>query len=196
MTDTASTAPEFSRPVDLSRIGSGEVAFDIGADAAERAALVRRFDLLGLARLEARVTLRRTPRGAMGGSMLRLAGHLSADITQACVITLEPVESRIEHDFAVLYGDEEESAAAGKGGEGREITIDAAREEAVEPLPDGSLDIGEAVAQEFGLALNPYPHAAGAALESLPAPEAGAPAAVNPFAALAKLRKPPGEGKA
>jgi len=186
------TAAEFPRPIDLSRIGSVETAYDIGADADERAALARRFDLLGLGRLEAHVTLRRVQGG--GGTVLRLKGHISADVTQACVVTLEPVAGRIEQDFAVLYGDQDEAAA-----DAREITIDADAEESVEPWPqggsEGTLDIGEAVAQELGLALDPYPHAPGAALAS-EAPQEPPGASNTPFAVLEKLRKSPGKGKA
>jgi hypothetical protein len=55
--------------------------------------------------------------------------------------------------------------------------------ELVEPLPSDILDIGEAVAQQLSLALDPYPRAPGAI--------AGAPAErpVSPFAALARWKE-------
>ena len=159
---------EFARPIDIARLPSGEAVFDIAAAAAERAALARRFDLLALDRLEARVRLCRLP-----GGFLRLTARVSADVVQACVVTLEPVASRVEDEFTLSYG-----AAA----EALDETVLSGAAEVIEPLPAGGrLDIGEAVAQQVSLALDPYPHAPGAAM----APAAGPPA-TSPLAALAK----------
>lgn len=174
MPDNPTTAPEFSRPIDVARIGSGATVHDISANPGERAALAKRFGLLDLGRLDAHVTLRRTH-----GGMLRLNAHLSADVTQACVVTLAPVPGRIEEDFAIVY-----SAAAGAA----EVAIDAEEDSVREPWPEGPLDIGEAVAQELALALDPYPHAPGAALASPVTTEAPESDTVNPFAVLAKLK--------
>lgn len=175
-------APEFSRPIDIDRVGNTEVTHDIVATPEECAALAQRFNLLGIAKLEARIRLRR----ARGGSILRLAAAVVADATQACVVTLEPVAAHVETEFTVLYGE------GGAGGEGIEIDPDS--EATLEPWPEGRLDLGEAVAQEFALALEPYPRAPGVALDAAwTAGEdpADAPEKVNPFAVLGKLRPPP-----
>jgi len=83
---------EFSRPIPRERLGGRVVVEEIAAAPQERAALARRFGLLGLDLLAAPLRLER------GGvtSLLRLDGHLSAEVTQACVVTLEPVASRVE----------------------------------------------------------------------------------------------------
>src|SRR5258708_28027390 len=91
-------APEFSRPADVDRLPSGAGVSDLAATPAERAALARRFDLLALARLEAQVRLTR-----LAGGLLRLSAALSADLVQACVVTLEPVPGRIDDQFTLLY---------------------------------------------------------------------------------------------
>ena len=179
MSDPSVSAPEFSRPIDVARIGNAETVQEISATPAERSALARRFGLLGLARLEARVRLRR----AHAGTQLHLAGHLSADVTQACVVSLEPVENHLEEDFTLVYGTLPEDA---------DVSVDVDDESAVEPWPEGALDIGEAVAQELALALDPYPHAPGAAPESGPAPESTAAGRPNPFSVLENLRKSKG----
>ncbi|HEX7969363.1 MAG TPA: DUF177 domain-containing protein, partial [Stellaceae bacterium] len=86
MNDPAVPAtPEFSRPVDVTRLPQGEAVYDIAAVPAECAALARRLGLLAIDRLEARVRLSR-----LAGGFLRLSAELSADVTQACVVTLEP----------------------------------------------------------------------------------------------------------
>jgi uncharacterized metal-binding protein YceD (DUF177 family) len=171
MTDPASpAAPEFTRPVDVDRLPSGEGVYDLAATPAERAALARRFDLLALDRLEAQVRLTRLP-----GGLLRLSGALSADLVQACVVTLEPVRGRIDDQFTLLFRPGVE--------EGEKAVVLSGAAELVEPLPGGVLDIGEAVAQQLSLALDPYPRAPGAAAAS------PGEALASPFAALAKWRK-------
>jgi hypothetical protein len=145
--------PEFARPVDITRLPRGEAVFAIAATAAERAALARRFDLLALDRLEAEVRLSRLP-----GGCLRLTAQVSADVVQACVVTLEPVASRVEDEAMLSYGPPaaaEESARSGSA-------------DIIETLPAGGrLDIGEAVAQQVSLALDPYPHAPAALAKPL-----------------------------
>lgn len=167
MAGPALPTPELSRLVDLHRLPPGEAVFDIAASAVERQALAGRFDLLALDRFEAQVRLSRLP-----GGFLRLSARLSADVVQACVVTLEPVASRVEDEFTLSYGATaplDEISPSGAG-------------DLIEPLPtSGQLDIGEAVAQQLSLALDPYPHAPGAQV----APSAG-PVGTSPFAALAK----------
>jgi uncharacterized metal-binding protein YceD (DUF177 family) len=168
-----SPAQEFARPIDVTRLPAAGAVYDISATAAERAALADRFDLLALDRLDAQVRLSR-----LAGGFLRLAANISAEVVQACVVTLEPVTCRVEDQFTLLYGEAVE-------GEAGEVTLNGV-EELVEPLPDGIIDIGEAVAQQLSLALDPYPRSPGAEPTK---PVADGVAVASPFAILAKLKK-------
>jgi uncharacterized metal-binding protein YceD (DUF177 family) len=161
---------EFARPVDVANLAPGVTHRTIAATAAERAALARRFSLLALDRLEAAVRLE-----PLAGGLIRLTAELSADVVQACVVTLEPVASRIEEAFTLLYG-----AAAAAG----EVTL-SGEAELVEPLAGGTLDVGEAVAQQLSLAIDPFPRAPGVE------PPAPAPETMpnSPFAGLAKWKR-------
>ena len=171
MTDRAAPgAAEFTRPVDIGRLPAGKAVYELAATPAERDALARRFDLLALDRLEAEVRLER-----LAGGLLRLSAALRADVVQACVITLEPVRDRIDESFPVLY------RAGAESGETAVVLSGAS--ELVEPLPGDILDIGEAVAQQLSLTLDPYPRSPGAVAA---APEEGR---ISPFAALAKWKK-------
>ena len=169
---------EFSRFVDLERVSDSEVVHEIAATEEERAALAARFELLAIAKLEARIRLRRT----RGKAELRLTGRLQAEVTQPCVVTLAPVENTVEEEFTVLYGSAPATGA---------VEIDPEADALWEPLPDGPLDLGELVAQELSLALDPYPRAPGAVLDPGRNPPEAPEEKVNPFAVLAKLRKPP-----
>jgi hypothetical protein len=156
--------PEFSHLVDAARIGDAESVYRIAADTGERAALAQRFDLLGLDRLEAEVRLKR-----LGGGLFRLTAALSAAAVQACVVTAEPVASTVTEQFSLLYGAVEAE---------REIILDG-EAEPIEPLIDGKIDIGEAVAQQLSLALDPFPRAPDA---DSPAAAAGNEPADDPMA--------------
>ncbi len=166
---------EFPRPIDLTRLGDREVTHAIEATAAERAALAARFGLASLDSLTATLRVQRVRDGAA----IRLAGTFAADLAQACVVTLDPVRQRIEETFEVLYSADsptEESAI------GADPDLDWP-----EPLPEGTLDLGETVAQQLSLTLDPYPRAPGIELDSQWGGETGASA--SPFAALGALRK-------
>jgi uncharacterized metal-binding protein YceD (DUF177 family) len=158
-------AYEFSRPVTLPRLGHVE-RFRITADKGERAALARRFGLLAIDRFEAGIVLTRLREGA------RLEASIDADVVQECVVTLEPVPNRVTDEFSLLYGS---------------VTPADHDDAVVEPLEGDSLDVGEAAAQQLSLALDPYPRAAGAALEE---PDAEGLRPDHPFAALSRLKKP------
>jgi uncharacterized metal-binding protein YceD (DUF177 family) len=138
-----SGTPEFSRRVKLARIGAEPYRQQISATDAERAALARRFDLESLDRLEAAVELI-----AGGGRTILLRADFAAAFEQRCIVTLDPIAGVLAERFALLYGPPEaEETASSLAGE----------DMAFEPLVGDEIDIGEAVAQEFSLALPPFP---------------------------------------
>ena len=167
-----SKAPEFSRRVALARLGSEPFRQEIAANEAERAALARRFDLVSLDRLSAEVTLAR-----QRGDLILLRATFEAAFVQECVVTLEPIEGAVAAQFSLLYGPPE----------AEEATAGAADDEiAFEPLIEDAIDIGEAVAQEFSLALPPFPRSPEAEVEGEIAPTDKG----GPFAALSRLLPP------
>lgn len=174
--------PEFSRPVALDAIGEAEITKQIEATAGERSALAARFDLLAIDRLAAELRVVR----AKGGALVRLAGQFQAEVTQSCVVSLAPVSNRLEDSFALLYSTRGEDLQIEA-----EVFVDPDQDDPPEPVPPGGIDLGEAVAEQLALALDPYPRAEGVELES--DQRVGGPAdgqdRPNPFAALASLRK-------
>ena len=94
---TVEKGPEFSRTVALTDLAGGEIRID--AEAGERAALARRLGLVALDSLDATVRLVVKE----GGDVVRLRGTLRADVTQSCVVTLEPVRSSVEVPFERHY---------------------------------------------------------------------------------------------
>lgn len=166
---------EFSRPYALEKLGAGQDHLAIEAGAKEREALAQRLGIIAIARLSAELTVTADPLL----KLLRIAGKLDAAVTQGCVVTLAPVDEELSERFAQSY-----SLDAPQGGDEEEEGLDP---EVPEALPEGGLDLGEEVAQQLSLALNPYPRAPGAAL-----PDAARDAKANPFAGLAQFSKSDG----
>lgn len=175
------TGNEFSRPVAVKDIGERPVARSIEAGPRELEALTRRFDLLGLDSLSAELSL------SWRGAEVIVEGTLAAEVVQRCVVSLAEVPGRVSSDFTLVY---REQAASGPQPE-EEIDPES-EEEMPEPFGPEGIDLGEAVAQQLALALDPYPRHPEAALSKT---EWGAPLAEeeveqrNPFAVLKSLKR-------
>lgn len=176
MTEVILTHPEFSRPVRLDDIGPRGLDLEIAASAHERELLAKRFSLQRIDKLDAAVQLRRID----GGGKVRLTGHLDASVVQTCVVSLEPVDETVAEDIDIVFERVPEGASA------REVVLAAAEE--AEPLEGDTLDVGEVVAEELALALNPYPRRADSELEPGPS-QTDEEVPPGPFEKLARLRR-------
>lgn len=172
-------AVEFSRRVRLEEVTDGGLERTIEADAAERAALARRFNLEALHHLTANLGLFPTAQGML------LEGSLTAEVEQSCVVTLEPLKSAVASRFTVRYISPRIEVSDTEGEE-----LDPMGED-VEPLPADVIDIGEVVAQYLSLAIDPYPRKAGADVTHPLIGEEAPPEPLprsSPFAVLKKLQ--------
>ncbi len=141
--------PEFSRPLTIDRIPDDGLDRTLTAKEDERQRLADRFGLLSLDSLTAALHVQVVQRG-----QVEVSGHLTAEVVQQCVVTLEPLSSRVECDIDVQCMNEPDF----NPGSSNLITPD---EEDVEPIIDGVINLGEIVAQHFGAALDPYPRKPG-----------------------------------
>ena len=171
---------EFSRPLSLERVSSAQHREEIAATDTERADLADRFNLLSLDSLTASFTLKRVRK-----DLVRVKGHVTAALAQACVVTLDPVPARIDERFEVDFLEGVRPAET-------DVELDAEAADAPEPAPDGWIDLGELAAEQLGLALDPYPRKPDAEVpaewkaeaDEEPAPTQG----VNPFSVLEKFK--------
>ena len=175
-------SPEFSRRVVVEVIPAAGDTREIVAEPEERDALARRFGLLAFGALSASLRLQPLAHG-----LVRVEGRFTAALAQACVVTLEPIARRIDASFALVYGPT--AAAAGP----HEVVMTADEDAPPEPIEDGAIDLGEATAQQLALALDDFPRAPNADLDSLRAEVGGLGRLPDPpsgpFAALAALRR-------
>lgn len=176
--------PELSWVVRVAEVGTVPRREAVVAIPAECAALARRFALLDLTALAAELTVVADAGG------IRVTGTLTAAGEQACAVSAEPVAFALAEPVDLRFS----TAAVA---EGDEVEL-AGADLDVLPLDGDALDLGEAVAQSLGLALDPYPRApdtvrAAAARFILSEAEAEAlraadKAAASPFAALRRPR--------
>ncbi len=169
--------PEFARVIALRQIRDlDEFGFDIAPTPAEAEALARLLDARAVRKM--RFAGRLTPRG--GG--WQLEGELGATVVQSCVITLDPVTTRIDQKVRRTFLPEVLAEAAVRGAE---ILVDPEGDDEIEPLSD-RIDLGLVATEALALALPAYPRKPGATLGLDAAPDDESEP--KPFAALAALR--------
>lgn len=178
--------PEFSLVVAASDVAPNGTEFRFEADAAELKALALRFGVLEVCRLAGRAKVR--PYRKAG---LTLEASFEAEVVQSCVVTLDPVHQTISEAFKCRYLPahmiEPEMSEIS---DAREIMVDAEDEDAPEPMIGSNIDVGEAVAEQLSLAIDPYPRKPEVVFDpSAPEQENAPETRPNPFAALEKLKK-------
>lgn len=166
-------ATELVRRIAVAEIGAAPKMVEITADIDECAALARRFGLLALDALSARASLVAVERGVVA------EGSVSAQFTQNCVATDEILTQRIDEGFRIRF----EPEAAVPAPDDVELSADDCD---VMEHDGQEIDLGEAVAQTLGLAIDPFPRAPGAdsALKATGLMDDGD---VGPFAGLKGL---------
>lgn len=137
---------EFARLFDAARLPAGEQLLE--ANEAECAALAKRFGLVAVKRLSARVTM------AADGPTVRATGRLEADVVQSCAVSGDDLPAKIAEPVALHF------VPALPPSEG-EVELDAADLDQIEM--DGTrFDLGEAIAQGMALGVDPYAEGPGA----------------------------------
>ncbi|WP_108659058.1 DUF177 domain-containing protein [Acuticoccus kandeliae] len=163
----------FSRPVSLRRMKQEET-ITIEANAEERAALAEELDLLTLDSLTATMVLR-----PWRGEGVRVTGTVKGALSQACVVSLEPVPAVVEESFDLRLHPDIQDAST--------VDVDPDASDPPEPLEGNTIDVGAIALEHFALGIDPYPRAPGAAYEEESAEEEEEEQP-SPFAVLAALK--------
>ena len=174
---TEHTDPLFDAIIRIDRLPSGGRSVDVTPDEATRAALATQLKLLSIDAFEAKLTV--TP--LRGG--IRALGHLTARITQASVVSFEPVAQDIDEPIDRVFLPE---AAAHKPTPGSELFVDLEDDDFPDHLDGPEVDLSALIIETLALAIDPYPRLADESLESLGIKQ---DVEASPFAALAKLKK-------
>ena len=170
--------PEFARVIDLGRLrDANEFAFDVTPTESEAEAVARLMGARSIRKMRFSGAL--TPLPAAGW---RLEGRLGATAVQTCVVSLDPVTTRIDQPVARTWLPQSEPLPA-------EIVLGSGDDDdEVEPL-GSSIDLGLVAIEALALALPDYPRKPGAAIPPDLQTGDDEDERPKPFAALAALKE-------
>lgn len=186
--DKPKVSSEWTHMFDADDIHDDVVSITISPDEETRTRLAKRLNIVSLDDLKANITLE----NEQGGSVVHVTGKIRADVTQNCVVSMEPIKNHVEDEFEAWFAAGGNAVSLAKARQkkmiekgNREMPMIEEREDPEEMI-DGEIDLGELVTQHLSLAIDPYPHAEGVEYE-IGDDKANAASAVsfkNPFAAL------------
>jgi uncharacterized metal-binding protein YceD (DUF177 family) len=140
---------ELSRMIRVRPLAGGVIVIE--ADEAECAALAERFGLSAVKSLRAEVSLEAKPRA------IRASGRLTASVMQLCAVSAEDFPVRIDEPLDLRF------VEAGLHPVNEDEEIELVADDCDEIEYSGEMfDLGEAIAQSLGLAIDPYAEGPGA----------------------------------
>lgn len=152
--------------------------FDLVPTPEDRKAIAAELGIIGIKKLRFTGTLE-----PQGRTDWVLQAHLGASVVQACVVTLDPVSTRIDEPVTRRYLRDLPDIDAGE--------VEMPEDDTVDPLPE-TLDLRQVMIEALALALPPYPRAESADLGAAVFAEPGKAAMTDddakPFAGLGALR--------
>lgn len=147
--------------VNVMRLPEKGMPVVIDADEAQRAALAADHGLLDVEKWRAELLVAPWKRNGV-----KVSGQVAADITQECVVTLEPLAAHVSEPVSALFFPENSKLGRlGFHGEG-EVHLDPDGPDSPETFTGDVIDVGSLAEQFFGLAIDPYPRKEGASLDS------------------------------
>jgi uncharacterized metal-binding protein YceD (DUF177 family) len=161
---------ELSRPIAVAKIRAKGFTVVVQATPEECAAVAARMELPTIQSLECRFELTREDDGVS----VFAAGHLLAEVTQTCVTSAEDFAARVDETFSIRF-----------------VPAGTERDDPDPDLPDeipyeaDTIDLGEATAEQLGLALDPWPRIEGATVPMIDDGDES-----SPFAVLAQRLGP------
>jgi len=181
MTPMNDTLP-LSQIYNFARLGNAGDSVVVAADADQRDAIARWAGVLSLEDFSAKADIRKLAPNRFG-----LSFSLKADVTQACVVTLDPVPAHLEHNFTreLLFTGQTARRRPAEPESASEVVVDSLEDEGPEEIESLHYDLAAPVLEEFVLALEPYPRRPGVAFEP---PSDGLEPPESPFAVLKGLK--------
>lgn len=112
----------------------GAESYFLEASEKELKVLEERFDVEKIHYLKVRLTI-------YPNDIIRITGKIEALTRRQCVISLDNFDEKMNEEFEVLYADNPPSDT----------------DEIIDVIDKGRIHLGEIVAEQYGLALNPFP---------------------------------------
>jgi uncharacterized metal-binding protein YceD (DUF177 family) len=155
---------------------------DIAADQAAREAMVEAAGLREISNVHASFDL-----ALRSGGQVHVTGRVQARVGQICVVTLDPMESEIDEPVDLIFAPAEQLPQFAQSADGP-ADSEAEIVDPLEPIENGTIDLGRLATDVLYLAIDPYPRKPDAVFET---PVVAADPEDHPFAALKALQANP-----
>jgi uncharacterized metal-binding protein YceD (DUF177 family) len=173
-----------SHRVSVARLPQAGMPVILKADEKELRRLAKAFDLIDVSSFTAEMLVKKWRKDGV-----KITGIVKADITQSCVVTLEPLKANVSNDIDAVFVPENSKLSRPQiSGEG-EIIIDFDGPDLPETFSGDTIDVGALAEEMFGLAIDPYPRKEGIDFEFQDAGAAQVEKKPSPFAKLIDFPK-------
>lgn len=176
--------PAFSYPVKVGNISANAVTVRLEANEAERKALGDLWGVLEVQSLAAELQIARWKKDGV-----KIKGRVKARIVQACVVTLEPVQSEVDEPVEAIFVPEGSRLARIAANDSGEMILDPEGPDLPDTFTGDTIDVGLAVTEHAALAIDPYPRKQGASFGERIESSEKDDVRPNPFAALKDWKK-------
>jgi hypothetical protein len=143
----------------VARLPKNGMPVTIEADEKQRIALAAEHGLDEVKRYHADLLVTSWKSGG-----IRVSGTVASDIVQTCVVTLEPIESRIDETVSAVFLPENSKLIPFDLHRSAEVVLDAEGPDSPETFSGDTIDVGSLAEEFFALAIDPYPRKPGAEL--------------------------------
>lgn len=174
----------FSYPVKVGHISANPVRIGLTASPEELTGLAKLWDVLSVEYLKSELQVTRWKRDG-----LKITGEVRAALTQACVVSLEPVSSVISETIEQIFVPEGSKLARMMTNEQGEIVLDPDGPDSPDQFSGDTIDVGVVVAEFAALAIDPYPRKPDADFAGFDEENAGVEQKPSPFAVLKDWKK-------
>ena len=154
---------EWVHQVDVTNLGGKKLPVTLSAPHETCKKLLPRLGLLSLESVEADLVFARGDSSAV----IHVTGRIRAELSQSCVVTLEPIKAQVDAPFEAWFADAQAAVLFAKARHDRKLSKGSGEmpmldeSEDPEPVIEGKIDAGELVVQHLLLSIDPYPHKEG-----------------------------------
>jgi uncharacterized metal-binding protein YceD (DUF177 family) len=177
--------PAFSYLVKVGHISANPVTVTVEASPSELKDVAKLWQVLEVKSLRAELYLSRWKKDGV-----RMKGRVEAEIVQSCVVTLDPVESRIDEQLEQIFVPEGSKLARVAANDTAEMVLDPDGPDSPEVFAGDAIDVGDVVTEFAALAIDPYPRKPDVDfVDHLEGDTDGKSGKPNPFAVLKDWKK-------
>ena len=153
--------------VNVVRLPQKGMPVTIEANEAQRAGLAAEHELVSVESWKAELLVSTWKRNGV-----KVSGRVDADITQECVVTLEPLHPHISEEISAIFFPEDSKLARHGFHAPGEVHLDVEGADSPETFAGETIDVGALAEEFFALAIDPYPRKEGVSLDPVGETEA------------------------